>query len=133
MSETFLFQAIQFNQIVLIQSNQFSLSIDFVYTQLNVRTFLFQTIQFSIQKHFSFKQFISMQFSSIWLIDRTLSDATTLGQRGLGNDGNDGVVRIPKISSITGTLPSDCLLSYLGYSLWWRCLNLVQRSSRSIL
>ena len=34
------------------------------------KTVLFQTIQF----------FISSQFSPIWLIDRTLSGATTLGQ-----------------------------------------------------
>ena len=46
--KTFRFQAIQFSQTVLIQ-----------------------TIQFSI----------SMQFSSIWPTDRTLSGATTPGQR----------------------------------------------------
>ena len=34
----FLFQAIQFSQTVLIQPIQFSISIDFVYTQLNVKT-----------------------------------------------------------------------------------------------
>ena len=44
LSKTFLFQAIQF-----------SISRDFVYTQLNVKTVSFQTIQLSI----------SMQFSSI--------------------------------------------------------------------
>ena len=36
---------------------------------LNVKTVLFQVIQFSI----------STQFSSIWPIDRSLSGATTLG------------------------------------------------------
>ena len=46
--EIFLFQAIQFSQIVLIQTILFSISIDFVYTQLNVKTVLFQTIQFSV-------------------------------------------------------------------------------------
>ena len=30
----------------------------FVYTQLNVKSVLFQTIQFSIQKQFHFKQFL---------------------------------------------------------------------------
>ena len=35
--KTFLFQAIQFSQTVLIQWIQFSISIDFVYTQLNVK------------------------------------------------------------------------------------------------
>ncbi len=48
MSKTFLFLAIQFNQTILIQTIQFSISIDFVHTQLNVKTVLFQTIQFSI-------------------------------------------------------------------------------------
>ena len=38
MSKTFLFQAIQFIQTVLIQLIQFSISTDFVYTQLNVKT-----------------------------------------------------------------------------------------------
>ena len=54
------------------------------------QTVQFQTIQFNI----------SMQFSSIWLIH-------TPGQSGPGSNG------IPKSSSITGTLPSDCLVSYI--------------------
>ena len=58
-----------------------------------------------------------MQFSSIWPIDRTLSGTTTSGQCGPGNDGNEGVLRIPQSFSITGTSPSDCLMSYLGHSL----------------
>ena len=57
MSKTFLFQAIQFSQIALIQTIQFSVS-----TVSISKIVLFQTIQFSI----------SMQCSSIWLIDRTL-------------------------------------------------------------
>ena len=39
---------IQFSQVVLIQLIQFSLSTDFLYTQLNVKTVLYQTIQFSV-------------------------------------------------------------------------------------
>ena len=70
--------------------------------QINIKTVLFQTIHFNI----------STQFSSIWLIDRTLSGATTPGQCEPGSDGNKGVLRIPQISSNTGTLPSDCILSY---------------------
>ena len=46
--KAFLFQAIQFSQAVLIQLIQFSISTDFVYTQLNVKTVLYQTIQFSV-------------------------------------------------------------------------------------
>ena len=38
---TVLFHSIQFIQTVLIQPIQFSVSIDFVYTQLNAKTFLF--------------------------------------------------------------------------------------------
>ena len=51
-------------------------------------------------------------FSSIQLIDRTLSGATTPGQTRLGIDGNKGLLRIPQISRITGVLPSDCFVTY---------------------
>ena len=68
---------------------------------------LFQTIQFSI----------STQFSAIWPVDRALSGATTPGQREPGSKGNEEVLLIPQSSSITGTLPSDCLVSYPGHSL----------------
>ena len=44
-SKTFPFQAIQFSQAVLIQ---LSITTDFVYTQLYVKTVLCQTIQFSV-------------------------------------------------------------------------------------
>ena len=57
------------------------------------------------------------RFSSIQPIDRTLSGATTPGQSGPGSDGNEGVLCIPQSSSIAGTLPSDCLVSYPGHSL----------------
>ena len=40
MWKTFLFQAIQFSQAVLIQPIQFSISTDFVYTQFNVKKVL---------------------------------------------------------------------------------------------
>ena len=74
----------------------------FVYTQLNVKTVQFQTIQFSI----------NTLFSTIWPMDRTLSGATTPDQNELGSDGNKGVLRIPQSSGITGNSPSDCLVSY---------------------
>ena len=61
--KTFLFQTIHFIQTVLIQRIQLSISIHFVYSQLNIKTIQFnlstvsmsktvqfQTIQFSIQK-----------------------------------------------------------------------------------
>ena len=58
------------------------------------KTVLFQTIQ----------NRISLQFSSIWPIDKTLSGATTLSQNGPGSDGNEGGLHI---------IP-DCLVSYPG-------------------
>ena len=39
--KTFLFQAIQFSQAVLIQLIQFNISTDFIYTQVNVNTVLY--------------------------------------------------------------------------------------------
>ena len=71
------------------------------------KTVLFQAIPFSI----------SIQFSSYWLIDRALSGATTLGQSGFWSDDNEGELSIPQSPSITGTLSSDCLVSYTGHSL----------------
>ena len=46
-----------------------------------------------------------------------LSGATSPGQCEPGSDGNEGELRIPQNSNITGTLPSDCLVSYTGHSL----------------
>ena len=51
----FLFQAIQFSQRVLIWPIQFSISIDFVYIQLNVKIILIQTIPFSISTQFKYQ------------------------------------------------------------------------------
>ena len=53
-----------------------------------------------------------MQISSTYPLIKALSGATTPGQSGPGSDGNERVVRIPQSSSITGTLLSDCLVSY---------------------
>ena len=72
-----------------------------------------------MSKQFYFKQFslAKVQFSSIWPIDRTLSGATTPGQSGPGSYGNERVLRIPQSSSISGTSPPDCFVSYPGQSL----------------
>ena len=64
--------------------------------------------------------------SSIWLIDRTLLDATTPGQSGPGSNDNDGALRIPQSSSITGASPSDCFVSYpdprlFSWAVWHSC------------
>ena len=74
---------------------------------LNIKTVLFQVIQFSI----------NTQFSSISFIERSLSGVTTSGLSGPGSDGNQGVVHIPKSCSMTRTSPSDCLVSYPVHSL----------------
>ena len=63
------------------------------------------------------QSFISPQYSSIWPIHRTLLGATSPGQSGARSSGTEEVLRIPQSSSITGILPSDCLVSYLGHSL----------------
>ena len=68
---------------------------------LNVET-VFKAIQFSIRT----------QFSYIQPRDRTISGATTPGQSGPGSSGNEEVLCIPQSSSITGTSPSNCLVSY---------------------
>ena len=82
----------------------------FVYALLNDQTILFQTIQFSINTQFRCK--------TVFLhLYRTLSAATNPSQSGPGSHGNDGVLCIPQSSSITGTSPPDCLVSYPGYSL----------------
>ena len=41
-----------------------------------------------------------------------ISSATTLGQSRPTSNGNEGVVCFPQSTSITGALPSDCLMSY---------------------
>ena len=58
-----------------------------------------------------------MSNNSVWFIDRALSNATTLNQSGPESDGNKGVLCIPQSSCVTGTSPSDCLMSYPGLSL----------------
>ena len=68
---------------------------------------LFQLIHFTISSH----------FTSTWPIDRILSGATTPGQSGSGSKDNEGVLRIPQSSTITGTSPWDCLVSYQVHSL----------------
>ena len=61
-----------------------------------------------------------------------LSGATTPDQSGPGSNRNEGVPRVPQSSSIAGTSPSDCLLSYPGYS-WGGGLTPLQMCSQCIL
>ena len=56
----------------------------FAYKLFNVKTVLFQEIQFTI----------STRFISVWPIYRTLSGATSRGQSGPGSNGNKEVLHI---------------------------------------
>ena len=67
---------------------------------LNIKKVVFQVIQLSTSTH----------FNSIWPIDRTLSSVTTPD---LGAMAMKWCFAFPKAP----TLPSDCLMSYLGHSL----------------
>ena len=58
-----------------------------------------------------------MSDSSIWTIDRILSDATTSGKSGPGSDGSEGLLHIIQSSSMTGPSSSYSLMSYPGQSL----------------
>ena len=60
---------------------------------------------------------VEISNSSIWVIDRTLSDATTLGQSGPGSNSNEGVLKISQISK-AGVSPLYGLVAYRGHSLW---------------
>ena len=113
MSKTHLFQAILFSQkvkcfqVLLCITNNLIKPRSFIHAQLNVKTVLFQTIQF----------FICTEFIYIRPKDRTLSGATTPGQSGPRSDGDKEVLCILQSSCITEASPSDCLVSYLGHSL----------------
>ena len=77
-----------------------------------------------------------MSNSSIWLMDRTISGATTLGQSGAESDGNEKVHGIPQSSSIMGVSPSDSSMSNPGHSLvcvWRGGLTPQQGCSQCIL
>ena len=69
---------------------QFSLALVCI---LNVKTVLFQAIQFGL----------STQFNFIWPIDRILLGATTLGQSGPRRNGNKGVLHIPQTPALLET------------------------------
>ena len=78
----------------------------FLFTHsLNVKTLLFETIQSSIstqfksQKQFFLKQF-RKHFSSIWPIDKTLSGASTLGQRWAESYGLKEYSVFPKVPAL---------------------------------
>ena len=67
---------------------------------------------------FKCKKNVNSRNQGLFLWGRPLLGATTPGQSRPGSDGNNGVLCISQSSSITGTSPSDCLVSYTGHSLW---------------
>ena len=81
-----------------------------------------------------FKQFSFVKVHSLVLFDPQighLSSANTPGQSGPRSKGNEGVLHIPQSSNITGTLPSDCFVSYPGH-LMRGSLTPQQRCSQCI-
>ena len=77
-----------------------------------------------------------MSNTYIWPIDRTLTGATTLGQRGPGNDGNEGVLCIPQSSSITAEIQSVYSTAPANWTIQdtcWGSINPLQRCNRCIL
>ena len=77
---------------------------------LNLKTVLFQVIQFCL----------SNQFSSLWHIDKTLSGTTT--------PGNEGILPLLQSSSIAGYSPSHCLGSYPVLSFFVGVLSLCREA-----
>ena len=79
----------------------------FGYTELNDQTILFLIVQFCISHLFAH----SLNIKQFYLTHpiRCYSEA--------GSDSNEGVLRIPQISGITGVSSSDCLASYPGHLL----------------
>ena len=96
MSQQFYFKQISLSEVHSFNVKNSSIS-NYSVGSLNIKTVLFQAIQFSI----------STQFSSIWGIDGTQSGANTPGKSRPGSDGNEGVLRIPQGSDIIGNTPSD--------------------------
>ena len=60
---------------------------------------------------------LTLNVSSIWLIEMALSGATTQDKRGPGSDGNEGVFCIRQNYNITGASTPNDLESYQGHSL----------------
>ena len=124
------------DQIVLFLTIQFSISSVFVCTQLNVKTVLFQTIQFSISTQFfvytqlnvktvrsqttQFSQGTQFKCQTV-LFDPKIGPYQLLppwARVDLRTMTMKGYSSISQSCNITGTSPSDCLVSYQEHSLW---------------
>ena len=89
----------------------------------------------SVERKSFFAYSFQCQIVFIWPINMTMSAATTPGPEWiLGAMAIKGIFHIPQSSSVTGTSPSDCLVSYQGHTFGGgRVLTFLQRCSRSIL
>ena len=116
-----------FQVLPCITNNSFKYE-SYVYTQLNVKTVLFQTLQIIMSPFF----ILNLNTKQFYLTHRIISGATIPDQSGPGSDGYEGILRFSQSSSITGASPSNCLMSYLEYS-WSRGCTPLQRCSWRIL
>ena len=73
--------------------------------QLNGQAVQFLIFRFNVSHLFAH----SLNISCIWPIDRILSGANTLDQRGPGTNGNEGILCIPQNSRAADS-PSDSLM-----------------------
>ena len=69
------------------------------------------------------------RISSIYPIDRTLIRCYHSESEWTWERWHKGVLRIPQSSSITGSSPSDCLVSYPGHSLGWGSYTSAEKQS----
>ena len=97
--------------MLFISNNSFKLA--FVYTELNDQRILFLIIHFNISYLFHHSSNVK---TSIWPIERTLSNASTLSQSGLGSNGNKGVFHILQ-SFTTGALHPEDTRRRLGLTV----------------
>ena len=87
MKKTVLFQTTQFSIQKQLYFKQFSLAL---VCSLNLKTVLFRTIQFSL----------STEFSSIWPIDRTLSDLPLQARVNLEAMAMNGYSKFPQAPAL---------------------------------
>ena len=114
-------------QVLLCITNNSIKHQSFVYTQLKVKTVLFLIIQFSVSPLLDH----SLNVSSIWNIDRSLSGAATLGQVNQGAM-TQGELHIPqKLYDWTLTIKGFCVISKTPIK--GGALTPLQRCSRILL
>ena len=92
--------AVKCFQVLLFKTNNAIKHQTFVYTQLNDKTVLFQTIQFSMSTKLNGSKYCYVSLAVLFLtIQFSISQQSSV------------------IPSITETLPSDCLVAYPRHML----------------